>query len=415
MNTEFFIAKRIYGNIEGEKKVSPPAIRVAVASIALGLAVMILSVAILIGFKKEVRNKIIGFGSHIQVTNFESNNSYEMSPVVFNDSIINEIKSVPNVVHVEKFSTKPGIIKTEDDFQGIILKGVDENFNWDFFSKNLEEGRLFSVSPDSTTTDVLISQSIANTMNLKLNDSFVSYFVQGEKTSIRKFHICGIYRTNFEEYDKLFVLSDIKQVRKLNQWDEDMVSGLEILVKDYDRMDVTAEQLYLNLQLKQDRLGNHFYTRSIKQLNPMIFAWLDVLDTHVVVILVLLLAVAGFSMISGLLIIILERANMIGILKALGQNNTSIRKIFLYIAAFLISKGLLWGNLIAIAICLIQKYTGVLKLNPETYYLSEVPIELNILHLVLLNAGTLAVILLILVGPSYLVAKISPAKTIRFE
>jgi lipoprotein-releasing system permease protein len=415
MASEFFIAKRIYRNREGERNVSPPAVRVAIVSMALGLVVMILSVAVIIGFKKEVRNKVIGFGSHIQVTNFDNNASYEMKPIAISDSLLNVIKNEPNILHVEKFTTKPGIIKTDQDFQGVVFKGIDENYNWDFFRQYLMEGRIPNIRPDSTTTDVLVSQNIAGKLNLKLDDSFVTYFIQEDNVRPRKFHISGIYQSYFSDYDKLFIIMDIKQIRRLNHWDEDMVSGLEILVKDYGILDETAEKLYYNLFSQNDRMGNSLYSRSVKQLKPEIFAWLDVLDTNVVIILVLMLVVAGFSMISGLLIIILERANMIGILKALGQNNTSIRKVFLYVSAFLIGKGLLWGNLIALSICFIQKWTGILKLNPDVYYLAEVPVSINILSILLINLGTLIVTLVMLVGPSYLVANISPAKTIRFE
>jgi lipoprotein-releasing system permease protein len=414
MNTAFFIAHRIYSNKEGERKVSPPAIRVATISMALGLAVMILSVAIVVEFKKEVRNKVIGFGSHIQLGNFDSNVSYETHPIAVNDTLINEIGRMPAIRHVQKFATKPGIIKTDDNSQGIILKGIDADYDWDFFRSNLREGETLSIHPDSMTNNVMISKVISDKLNLKLGDSFVTYFIQ-EPVRARRFTITGIYRTNFVDYDKLFIFSDIKQIRRLSGWDEDMVSGLELLVKDYNRLDDTHLQLYYELQTRKDRLENSFYVRSIKDLNPMIFVWLDVLDMNVVVILILMLLVAGFSMISGLLIIILERANMIGILKALGENNTRIRTIFLYVSAFLIGKGLLWGNAIAFAIIFIQKQSGIFKLDPEIYYVSEVPVGLNLLYILLINAGTLIVTLLMLVGPSYLVAKISPAKTIRFE
>ncbi|MDR0864286.1 MAG: ABC transporter permease [Candidatus Symbiothrix sp.] len=414
MSCSFFIAQRIYFDKDGEKQVSPPAIRMAIISMALGLAVMILSVAIVVGFKKEVRNKVIGFGSHIQVTNFDSNASYETHPVAFSDTLLAQLKETPNVRHIQSFATKPAIIKTGNDFQGVILKGVDENFDWDFFKENLVEGDILHLTPDSSLTDVILSKNIADKLNLHLDDSFICYFIQ-EPVRARKYHISGIYQTNFVDYDKLFILGDIRQIRRLSDWDEDMVSGLEILVNDYEKLDQTLDAVYYDLAAQNDRLGNHYYTRSIKQINPMIFAWLDVLDTNVVVILLLMVLVAGFSMISGLLIIILERANMIGILKALGENNTNIRKIFLYVSVFLIGKGLLWGNLIALAVCFIQKYTGLFKLNPEVYYVSTVPIDLNILSLILINLGTLAVTLVMLIGPSYLVAKIAPAKTIRFE
>jgi len=414
MSAEFFIAKRIYKERGESRNVSPPAVRVATISIAVGLAVMILSVAVVIGFKKEVREKVIGFGSHIQITNFEFNPSHELKPVAVNDTLMDYIRNQPNILRTERFATKLGIIKTADDFQAIVFKGVDENYNWDFFRSNLKEGRMPHIRPDSIANEVLISQTIANKLNLKLDDSFITYFIQ-ESLLARKFQIVGIYQTYFSDYDKLFALLDIKQIQRLNQWDNDMVSGLELYVKDYNRLDATTDSLYFDLQMRKDRLNNTFLTQSIKQIKPEIFDWLSVLDVNVWIILGLMLVVAGFSMISGLLIIILEKASMIGTLKALGQNNTSIRKVFLFLSAFLIGKGLLWGNLLALSLCLIQHYFGIAKLNPEVYYLTKVPIDISILPIILINLGTLLVTLVMLILPSYLVANISPAKTMRFE
>ena len=414
MKADFFIAKRICLNGEGEKPVSPPAIRIAITSMALGLVVMLLSVAVMVGFKKEVRNKVIGFGGHIQIMYFNSNTFYESYPIAVSDSLIAELKTVPNVSYVQKYASKPAIIKTKDDFQGVVLKGVDENFDWNFFRQNLIAGDILHLNADSLVSDVLISQYMADKLNLNLNDSYVFYFIQ-EPPRARRFRVAGIYQTNFIDYDKLYVIGDIGQVRRLNEWDEDMVSGLELSVKDYNRLNQTVEAIYYNMAARLDRMGNQYCTTSIQEMNPGIFAWLDVLDMNVVVILVLMVLVAGFSMISGLLIIILERANMIGILKALGENNTRIRKIFLYIAVYLISKGLLWGNVIALGIYFIQKYTGIFKLNPETYYVSVVPVDLSVSAWFLINIATLVVTLLMLIGPSYLVARITPAKTIRFE
>ena len=414
MSVEYFIAKRIYKSKGENRNVSPPAIQVATVSIAIGLAVMILSVAVVIGFKKEIRDKVIGFGSHIQISNFEINSSYEMKPIAVSDSLPTYLQDRFNVLRVDRFATKPGIIKTPDDYQVVVFKGVDEHYNWDFFRSNLIEGTVLNVRSDSILSDVLISRTIADKLNLKPGDSFTAYFVQ-DPPRARKFHISGIYRTYFSEYDKIFVLLDIKQIRRINQWDDDMVSGLEVYVKDFNRVDATADSMYFDLQMQKDRLDNSFLTRSIKQMKPEIFDWLDVLDMNVIVILVLMLVVAGFSMISGLLIIILERAAMIGTLKALGQNNTSIRKIFLYLSGFLIGKGLLWGNILALGLCLIQSRFGILKLNPEVYYLTKVPIDVSIPAVLLINLGTLLITLAVLIGPSYVVAGISPAKTIRFE
>ncbi|GHT72559.1 ABC transporter permease [Bacteroidia bacterium] len=414
MNADFFIAKRICLDKDGEKRISPPAIRIALASMALGLVVMLLSVAVVVGFKKEVRNKVIGFGGHIQITHFNSNTLYETYPIAVSDTLLAELEAVPNVSHVQKYASKPVIIKTKDDFQGVVLKGVDETFNWDFFRKNLKAGEVLQLHTDSLVSDVLISQYTADKLNLKLHDTFICYFIQ-EPPRARKYRIAGIYQTNFIDYDKLYVLGDIQQIRRLNDWDEDMVSGLELTLKDYDQLDQTLETIYYDMAARTDRLGNLYYTTSIRQLNPGLFAWLNVLDMNVVVIFVLMVLVAGFSMISGLLIIILERANMIGVLKALGENNTSIRRIFLYISVYLIGKGLLWGNAIALILYWLQRYTGIFKLNPEVYYVSAVPVDLSVGTWLLVNIITLAVTLLMLIGPSYLVARISPAKTIRFE
>jgi lipoprotein-releasing system permease protein len=414
MNFELFLAKRIYFNQQQGKRTTPPAVRIAMIGMALGLAVMILSVAIVIGFKKEVRNKVIGFGSHVQITNLDNNTSYETQPIAVSDSFMTQLQTDPTIKHVEAYATKPGILKTDSAFQGIVLKGVDEHFNWTFFQNHMQAGEVFEVMPNQTTTDVIISSTLSNKMGLKVGDSFLTYFVQ-ENVRARKFKITGIYDTGFLDYDNVFVIADIKQVQRLNGWEPDQVTGLELLVNDYDALDATAEELYINLGEQEDRLGNTYYARSIKNLNPMIFNWLEVLDINVVFILVLLIAVAGFTMISGLLIIILERTNMIGILKALGQDNESIRKVFLYVAFFLIGKGMLWGNVIGITLCLIQSHFQIITLDPSIYYLHAVPIDLNWLSLLLLNVGTLSAAMLMILAPSYVITKISPAKSIRFE
>lgn len=414
MNFELFIAKRIHFSKEGKRQATPPVVRIAMTGIALGLTVMILSVAIVIGFKKEIRNKVIGFGSHIQITNFDNNTSYESTPIAVSDTLLTEIRTFPGIRHVESFATKPGILKTDSDFQGIILKGVDGNYDWTFFRNNLKEGKLPVFNPDKPSTDVLISRYLADLLGLKVEDSFLTYFVQ-ENVRARKFRITGIYDTGFIDYDKIFVVTDIRQIRRLNGWEKDEVSGLELTVDNYNDLDRISEDLYFRLAEEKDRNGNILYTRSIKEMNPMIFDWLEVQDINVVVILVLILAVAGFTMISGLLIIILERTNMIGVLKALGESNKSIRKIFLYISFFLIGKGMIWGNIIGIILCLVQSYFHVIKLDPSVYYLDAVPIDLDILSLFLLNAGTLVASMLMMLAPSYLITKIDPAKSIRFE
>lgn len=414
MNLELFIARKVYFNKEEGKQATPPAVRIAMIGIAIGLAVMMLSIAIIVGFKQEVRGKVAGFGSHIQISNFDTNNSYETKPVAVSDSLLRVLRHFPGVKHVETYATKWGILKTDTDFQGIVLKGVDTDFDWSFFSKNMKEGKPFVLDSTKTGNEVIISKHLCDLLGLKLGDSFLTYFMQDDVRA-RRFTITGIYETGFLDYDKLFVIADMRQIRRLNGWEKDEVSGIEIQVKDFDSIDQIAEALYFHMAEEQDRKGNTFYTRSIKEMNPMIFSWLDVLDMNVVVILILMMAVAGFAMISGLIIIILERTNMIGILKALGQNNTSIRKIFLYISFFLIGKGMLWGNAIGLLLCFVQYQFGLLKLDPATYYMDTVPISLSLTSFVLLNLGALTAAMLMMLAPSYVITKIAPARSIRFE
>ena len=415
MNAELFIARRIYkGEKKNNKKVSSPAIKIAVTGIALGLAVMIVAVCIIVGFKNEVRGKVIGFGSHIQITAFEANNSYEHSPISISDSLREILNANPSISHFQEFITKPGIIKTDDDFMGIVLKGVSKSYNWDFFRTNLLEGNILINSDTVTNNQVIISKSIADKLHLKINDRLTIYFVQ-EPVRARRFDVVGIYETNFEDWDKLFVITSKDILSTLNDWDEDMVSGIEVLVKDYDKIDKTSQDMFFEMSSYKDRFGNALYTRSIKDINPMIFNWLNLLDMNVWVIITLMLIVSGFTMISGLLIIILERTNMIGMLKSMGASDISIRKVFLYLSTFLIGRGLIWGNIIALLFCFVQNRYELLKLDPATYYLSAVPIDFNPMFILLLNIGTLIVSILMMIGPSYLVAKITPSKSIRFE
>ena len=414
MNLELFIAKRIhFGAGKGAKRASSPAIKIAIAGVAIGLAAMILALSIVIGFKKEVRSKIVGFGSHIQVTNLNNTTSYETMPVIITPEVIDKLKSEPGVAHTQVYATKPGIIKTDDAFQGIILKGVGDDYDWQFFNSNMVDGSIINPTDTSIINPVIISKNIARKLNLKTGDSFIAYFV--EERSARKFNITGIYSTNFEDYDKMFVITDIHLIQKLNKWNDDQVSGIELLVNDYDNLDRITQDIYLDMMTYRDADGNTFLTRSIKEMNPMIFSWLDLLDMNVWVIIILMFAISIFTMISGLLIIILERTNMIGMLKTLGAKNLSIRKTFLYVSSFLILKGMLWGNIIALTILLVQKYFGLIKLDPETYYVSEMPVDINILYIVLINIATLVLSVLAMIGPSYLIARITPAKSLRFE
>ena len=413
MNLEFFIAKRIHFQ-QGRKNISRPAVRIATIGIALGLAVMIIAIAVVVGFKQEIRNKTIGFGGHIQITNFDNNNTYEMNPIKADKALIKKIMSVDGVTHVQRFATKPGIIKTNTEFEGIVIKGIDAGFDWKFFKSNLVEGKIIDVSGSTPGNQVVISKYLTNLLGLKLGDSFYTYFIQ-DRVRARKFKIVGIYSTNFVDYDKLFVLADMRQVQELNDWPSDSFSGLEVLISDFDKIDDVGDAVYAVTANRFNKEGSAFTIQTIKQLNPQIFSWLDLLDMNVWVILILMLAVAGFNMISGLLILILERTSMIGILKSMGATNWSIRKIFLYHSFFLIGKGMLWGNFIGLSLCAIQYYTGVIPLDAEAYYVSTVPITFNWLYIILLNLGTFFASLLMMIGPSYLITKINPAKIIRYE
>lgn len=414
MNLELFIAKRIhFAKKDGKKRVSTPAIKIAITGVAIGLAAMILSVSIVIGFKQEVRGKVVGFGSHIQIENYDNNTSYETFPIFADDSLLNAVKNIDGVKHVERYTNREGIIKTDGDFQGVIFKGVAEDFSWNFFRQNLVEGDVIAVG-DTIGNQAIISQVIADKLKLGVGDSFLAYFLQ-EKIQARKFTISGIYNTNFEEYDKLYVVTNQTLLQRLNKWSNEQVSGLELLVDDYSNLDEVRQDVFLEMITYTDKAGNTLYTRSIKDINPSIFSWLDLLDMNVVVIIILMFVVSGFTMISGLLIIILERTSMIGILKAMGHSNRNIRKTFLYISGFLVLKGMIWGNAIALTIIGLQKLFGIIRLDPNTYYVSEMPVTFNIIYIILLNVITLLISVLMMVGPSYLIAKISPAKSIRFE
>lgn len=418
VNFEFFLARRIHFSREKDdhKRATPPVVRIAMAGIAIGLAVMIAAVAIVVGFKKEVRNKVIGFDSHIQLSNFDNNISYESTPIAVNDSLREVLLNTKGVRHIEVFATKPGLIKTKTDFQGIVLKGVDADFDTAFLKKNLVEGEMITFNSETAGNQILISRSTANMLHLKCNDTFFIYFVSGEgMMGVRRFQVSGIYDTGYSDYDKLFAFGDIRLIRRINGWDDDMVSRLSIFIDNYNDLDDLTEALYFELIDKKDRFGNIYYIRSIKELNPMIFNWLSVLDSNVAIILVLMILVSGFTMISGLLIIILERTGMIGILKALGYNNYNLRKVFLYVSIFLIIKGMCWGNVIGLSFCLLQFHFHWLQLNPETYYINSVPIDLNWAHVAMINIGSFAVSILMMIAPSYIITKIEPSKSIRFE
>lgn len=414
MSLSLFLARRIYRESDGGKQVSRPAVLIAMAGIAMGLAVMIIAVAVVIGFKSEVRNKVIGFGSHIQISNLDAVSSYETHPIAVGDSMMAALADDPEVRHVQRYSTKPGMIKTDEAFQGMVLKGVGPEFDPSFMKEYLLEGEIPVFSDSVSSNQVLISKAMATKMKLKLGDKIYTYYIQDDIRA-RRLTIVGIYQTNFSEYDQLFLLTDISLVNRLNGWKQGQVSGVELQVDDYDKLEDITYEIAMNTDNRKDEYGGVYYVRNIEQLNPQIFAWLDLLDLNVWVILILMVGVAGFTMISGLLIIIIERTNMIGILKALGANNFTIRKTFLWFAVFLIGKGMLWGNVIGLAFCILQSQFGILKLDPETYYVDTVPVSFNILLFLLINIGTLLASVLMLIGPSYLITKINPANSMRYE
>ena len=415
MNWKLFVAKRIYRSNEGGKEVSKPAIRIAMWGIAVGLAVMIIAVSVVVGFKNEVRGKVVGLGSDITVTDLDSQNSYETNPVSVNDSLMHVFRTTEGVKHVQRYSTKAGMIMTDDNFLGMVLKGVAEEYDWDFLRKHLQEGEIPAFSDTVSSNRTLISRTIANKLHIKIGDKLYTYYVNGDQVRARRLEVAGIYQTNFSVYDDLFLLTDLYTVNRLNSWKPEQVSGVELEIKDYARKEEIKELLRDKIDMQTDSYGSTYYVQSIEEMNPQIFAWLDLLDLNVWVILILMTGVAGFTMISGLLIIILERTNMIGILKALGANNWAIRKVFLSFSVFLIGRGMLLGNLIGLTFVVLQSHFRLFKLDPATYYVDAVPVEFNLWLFLLLNVCTLIVSVWMLIGPSYLITRIHPAKSIRFE
>ncbi len=414
MNLPYFIAHRLIKGRRQETSFSRPINVIAVTGIALGLAVMIVAVAVLTGFKQQIRNKIVGFGSNIQILNFDSNLSLETVPISDTQPFIPGIREMDGIRHVQVFATKAGIIKMSEAIQGVVLKGIGSDFDWKFFESNIVDGSVFTVTDTGRTNQVIISKKISDMLRLKTGDSFAMYFVQDPPRS-RKFTISGIYETSLEEFDKLYVFCDIGHIKRLNGWTDDQVSGFEIFIDDFDRLDemTMAVRDEVGYRLLEDE--TKFKVTNIRLRYPQIFDWLNFQDMNVFIIITLMLLVAGFNMISGLLILILERTNMIGILKALGSNNTTIRKMFLYQASYLIVKGLFWGNIIGTGLALLQLKTGLISLDPASYYIKTVPVNLELTHIILLNLGTMAVIVLMLLVPSQLISRITPVKAIRYD
>jgi lipoprotein-releasing system permease protein len=415
MNLPLFIAKRIYGSHQDKKKVSRPAITIAIAGIAIGLAVMIVSISIVLGFKHTIRNKVIGFGSHIQVTNFMSQMSSNYYPIVMNDSMMNVIRSIPDVTHVERFAYKQGILKTDSDFLGVMFKGVGPEFNPGFIQQNLIEGTVPSFSDEKSGNKLLISKNMADKLKVKTGERIFAYFIDDAGIRVRKFTIQGIYQTNLNQYDEYICYADIYTIVKLNGWTADQTSGAGIMVKDFERVNEVESYFIKKINKTEDSNGETYSSQTIQDINPQIFSWLNLLDLNVLIIIILMMVVATVTMISGLLIIILECTNMIGVLKALGATNSSIRHTFLWFSAFVIGQGLIIGNIIGFAIILLQKQFGILKLDPTVYYINAVPVEINIPLFLILNVLTFVFCVFVLIAPSYLISHISPTKSIRYE
>ena len=415
MNVPYFLARRIYADNDNHKKVSRPAVRIATIGVAVGLAVMIVSVCVVLGFKHAIRDKVVGFGSHIQVAEFSMLQQGSDSPIEVDDSVMNVLRHIEGVKHVQRFAMKQGILKTDSDFLGVAFKGVGPEFDSTFIHQHLLEGVVPKFSDKSSGNKILVSKVMADKLKLTCGSRIFAYFIDDSGVRTRRFTIAGIYQTNLTQYDNVMCYTDLYTAVKLNGWQEDMASGAELRVSDFSKLDEVEDRVVRQVNRTSDSYGNTYSSKTIKELSPQIFSWLDLLDLNVWIILIIMMAVAAVTMISGLLIIILERTQMIGLLKALGARNAMVRHTFMWFAAFIIGRGLLWGNIIALGLVALQYFTGIVKLDPATYYVSSVPVEVNVLFVVLLNIGTLLISLFVLIGPSFLISHIHPAKTMTYE
>lgn len=410
MNYELFLAKRIITGKQYKSSISSSIIKIAITAIALGIIIMLISIATTVGLQKKIKEKISGFNGHIQIVNYEDNNSQiTVSPISIDQDFYPEFKNVSGIKNVQSFATKAGVIRTETDFEGVIYKGVHSDYDWSFFQTYLVEGDLLKIN-QKRSDDVLISKYTSDRLKLKLNDKFNLFFMKddGSAPNVRQFTVVGIYNSGYKEFDENYVIGDIKHLQRLNKWQSDQIGGFEVLLNDFDQLDEKGIEVY-------NQVGSTLNAQTISEKYSPIFEWLELLNTNIVVIIVIMILIAGINMITALLVLILERTQMIGILKSLGSNNWSIRKVFLYNASYLIAKGLLWGNIIGIGLLLAQKYFGFIKLNPENYYVSEAPVYINLGTVLILNISTLILCMLMLLVPSYIVSKINPVKAIKFD
>lgn len=414
MNYRLFMARRLYGHHGDAKRVSRLAVLIATSGVAIGLAVMIISVCVTWGFKAEIRSKTIGFGGHVQVLNFEGYYAQVPQPIEITDSLTDALERISNVAHVQRFSLCPGMLKTDEQFKGIQFRGVGPEFDAGFLRRHLQEGEIPVFSDTVASNRIVVSRLIADQLNLSTGDRIYAYFFD-QKIRTRRFTIAGIYNTDLTEFDESLVYTDIYTCNRLNNWTEAQCSGAELYLKDYGQLAVTAAVIGEQINRKTDAFGHSYTTLTIEELYPQLFAWLDLLDTDVWVILALMLAVAGFTVVSGLLILILERTNFIGIMKALGADNFSVRRIFLYMASLIVCKGMLIGNVMALGLLLVQKHFNVVALDASTYYVDHVPVQLAPLPIVLLNVGMLIISVAVLILPSLIISNIHPARSIKFE
>lgn len=411
LNLEYFIANRLITAKHFKSSISAPIIKIAVSAIAIGMIMMIVSVATGIGLQQKIREKVSAFNGHIIISNFDNNQSeVTLAPISIKQNFYPKFTSVPEVSHIQAIASKAGIIRTETAFEGIILKGVGPDYQWSNIKEYLVSGR----SPDflkGINQEVVMSQFLANRLNLKVGDSFNTFFIkenQNQLPNIRRFKITGIFNSGFQEFDATYIIGDIRHIQRINKWFPDQVGAFEVFVSDFDKIKTIGDEVY-------QQTGSTLDTKTIIEKYGYIFEWLKLFDFNIIVILSIMILVATINMVVALLVLILERTQMIGILKALGASNWSVRKIFLYNAFYLIARGLFWGNLIGITLLLMQQYFGIIKLNPENYYVNQAPVYINWGYIILLNLLTVAVCSFVLLIPSYIITKISPVKAIRFD
>lgn len=411
MKIEYFIAKRLITAKDHKSSISAPIIKIAITAIALGIIMMIVSIATGTGLQQKIRQKVAAFNGHVIISNYNNNQSdVSTEPLSINQSFYPKFKNIEGINHVQGVASKDGIIRTENAFEGIIYKGVGKDYQWNNLQEYLVSGRLPNVN-SNLNQEVLISQYLANRLELKLGDSFNTFFIKEEANKIpnsRRFKIVGIYNSGFQEFDAAYIIGDIRHIQRINKWKPTEIGSFEVFIDDFTKIQEKGEEIYNETSSTLD-------SKTIVEKYYYIFDWLKLFDFNIIVILIIMIAVSTINMVVALLVLILERTQMIGILKSMGANNWTIRKIFLYNAFYLIIRGLFWGNLIGISMLLIQKYFGVIKLNPESYYVNQAPVEINLLYILALNIGTVVICLVVLLIPSYIITKISPAKTIRFD